>query len=45
MAEAGFPEGAGFPKLTIYTREAFPALTNAAEAIAAMLKENLNLDI
>lgn len=45
LAEAGFPNGEGFPKLTLYTREANPALTNAAEAIAAMLKENLNLDI
>jgi ABC-type transport system substrate-binding protein len=44
MADAGFPEGAGFPKLTIYTRAAFPALTNAAEGIAAMLKENLGVE-
>lgn len=43
MADAGFADGVGFPKLTIY-REAFPALTNAAEAIAAMLKENLGVE-
>ncbi|HXF62757.1 MAG TPA: peptide ABC transporter substrate-binding protein [Caldilineaceae bacterium] len=43
MAEAGYPNGEGFPALTIYTREAFPALTNAAEAIAAMLNENLGV--
>ena len=44
LADAGFPNGEGFPKLTLYTREANPALTNAAEAIASMLKENLNIE-
>ena len=44
LAEAGFPDGQGFPKLTLYTREAFPALTSAATAIAAMLKENLGVE-
>ncbi|RIK40428.1 MAG: hypothetical protein DCC57_19525 [Chloroflexi bacterium] len=45
MADAGYPNGEGFPALTIYTREAFPALTNAAEAVAAMLKENLGVTV
>ncbi len=45
MEEAGFPGGAGFPKLTLYTREAYPALINAAEAIAAMIKENLGVEV
>lgn len=45
MTEAGFPDGAGFPKLTLYTREAFPALTNAAEAIGSMLKQNLGVEV
>ncbi len=45
LADAGYPNGEGFPALTLYTRNAFPALTNAAEAIAAMLKENLNIDV
>ncbi|GIK75672.1 MAG: ABC transporter substrate-binding protein [Chloroflexota bacterium] len=45
LADAGYPDGAGFPKLTLYTRQANPALTNAAEAIAAMLKTNLNVDV
>lgn len=44
LADAGFPNGEGFPKLTLYTREANPALINAAEAIASMLKENLNIE-
>lgn len=43
MEEAGYPGGEGFPELTLYTRSAYPALTNAAEAIAAMLKDNLGV--
>jgi len=43
MAEAGYPNGEGFPKLTLNLRNAFPALINAAEAIAGMLKENLGV--
>lgn len=43
LAEAGFPGGKDFPKLTLYTRNAYPALTNAAEAIAAMVKESLGI--
>lgn len=45
IAEAGYPDGKGLPPLKLYTRAAFPALTNAAEAAAAMLKENLGVDI
>ena len=45
LADAGYPGGEGFPELTLYTREAFPALTNSAEAIAAMLKENLGINV
>ncbi len=45
LADAGFPGGEGFPALTMYTREAFPALTNAAEAVASMLKENLGVEV
>jgi ABC-type transport system substrate-binding protein len=45
FAEAGYADGEGFPALTMKTRDAYPALTNAAEAIASMLKENLNVDI
>ncbi len=45
MEEAGYPGGEGFPKLTLYTREAFPALLNAAEAIASMIKQNLGVDV
>jgi oligopeptide transport system substrate-binding protein len=45
MEEAGYPGGAGFPKLIMYTRAAYPALTNAGEAIAAMLKEHLGVEV
>ena len=45
LAEAGYPDGEGFPKLTMKTRSAYPALTNAAEGIAAMLKENLGVEV
>jgi ABC-type transport system substrate-binding protein len=43
MEEAGYPGGKGFPELTLYTRNASPALTNAAEMVVAMLKENLGV--
>ncbi len=45
LAEAGFPEGEGFPELTLYTRNASPGTTNAAEAVAAMLGENLGIKV
>jgi len=45
MEEAGYPGGQGFPKLTLYTRQAYPALLNTAEAIAAMVKENLGVEV
>lgn len=45
LAEAGYPDGEGFPALTLKTRSAYPALTNAAEGIASMLKENLGIDV
>jgi peptide/nickel transport system substrate-binding protein/oligopeptide transport system substrate-binding protein len=45
MADAGYPGGEGFPKLIMKTRSAYPALTNAAEGIAAMLKENLGVEV
>jgi len=45
LADAGYPGGEGFPKLTMYTREAQPALVNAAELIAAMIKDNLGIEV
>ncbi len=43
MEEAGYPNGAGFPELVLYTRNASPAITNAAELVVSMLKENLGV--
>ena len=45
LAEAGYPNGEGFPKLLMKTRSAYPALTNAAEGVASMLKENLGIEV
>lgn len=45
MEEAGFPGGEGFPELVLYTRNASPAITNAAEAVAGMLKENIGVTV
>ncbi len=45
LAEAGFPGGEGFPTLFIKTRDAYPALTNAAEGIASMIKQNLGIEV
>lgn len=46
LAEAGFPNGKGFPKLDLWLRNTFTSPTKmAAEAIQAMLKQTLNIDI
>jgi ABC-type transport system substrate-binding protein len=45
MEEAGYPGGQGFPALKLYTREADPAQLAAAEAVAAMVKENLGVQV
>jgi len=45
MEQAGYPGGQGFPKLTLSTREADPALLSAAEAVAAMIKETLGVTV
>ncbi len=45
LAEAGYPGGEGFPKLTMNLRNADPAQVNAAEVIAAMIKEHLGIDV
>ncbi len=45
LEEAGYPGGEGFPALTMYMRDPYPALTNAGEAIAGMLNNNLGVDV
>jgi len=45
LAEAGFPDGDGFPKQQLMLRAPSPLEKTAAEAIASMISENLNIDI
>lgn len=47
LAEAGYPEGRGFPRMDIWLADASPAssISQAAQAIQEMLKENLNIQI
>lgn len=45
LAEAGYPDGRGFPAMEIWLRGEPPFVQAAAQAVQAMLKQNLNLDI
>jgi ABC-type transport system substrate-binding protein len=45
FAEAGFPDGDGFPKQTLMLRAPTPLEETAAAAIAAMISENLNIEV
>jgi peptide/nickel transport system substrate-binding protein/oligopeptide transport system substrate-binding protein len=45
LAEAGFPDGDGFPKQTLMLRAPTPLEETAAAAIAAMISENLNIEV
>lgn len=45
LAEAGFPNGDGFPKQELWLRAPTPLEESVAQAIAAMIKENLNIDV
>jgi peptide/nickel transport system substrate-binding protein/oligopeptide transport system substrate-binding protein len=45
MAEAGYPGGEGFPKITLYLRRPEPAVVTSAEAIASMIKKNLGVEV
>jgi ABC-type transport system substrate-binding protein len=45
LADAGFPNGQGFPSLTITFREQRPDIELAATQVAADLKKNLNIDV
>lgn len=45
LAEAGFPDGRGFPEMEITFREQRPDIQIVAEAVANMLKEHLNLTV
>jgi ABC-type transport system substrate-binding protein len=45
LAEAGFPEGKGFPKLTLWLRNEAQVRQSLAQAIAASIKQNLGIDV
>jgi ABC-type transport system substrate-binding protein len=45
LAEAGFPDGKGFPQLTMTFREQRPDIELAATQVAADLKKHLNIDV
>lgn len=45
LADAGFPDGKGFPKLTLWLRNEAPVRQAMAQAIAASIKQNLNIDV
>ena len=45
LAEAGYPGGKGFPKYDLYLRAASPTVQTAGEAIQAMIKQNLGIDL
>ena len=45
LAEAGYPEGEGFPSQELWLRAPTPVDSAVAGAIASMLKEHLNIDV
>ncbi len=45
LADAGYPDGKGFPVQEFWVREPDQSLKTACEMIQAMLKENLGVDI
>jgi ABC-type transport system substrate-binding protein len=45
LAEAGYPEGKGFPPLTLTFRERTPDIKRGAEVVAEMLRANLGVTV
>lgn len=45
LAEAGYPDGKDFPKQQLMLRSPAPIEKTAAEAIASMIKANLNIEL
>jgi oligopeptide transport system substrate-binding protein len=45
LADAGYPDGEGFPDVELWLREPSTEVLATAEAIQAMLKENLGIEI
>jgi ABC-type transport system substrate-binding protein len=45
LADAGYADGQGFPKLTLWLRAETPSNQAMAQAIAASIKQTLNIDV
>lgn len=45
MAEAGYPDGRGFPKIDLWLRQANPMQQQVAQGIQSMLKETLGITV
>jgi ABC-type oligopeptide transport system substrate-binding subunit len=45
LAEAGYPDGEGFPELTLWLRDEAELGQAIANAIASMIKENLGVEV
>lgn len=45
LADAGFPNGKDFPKLTLWLRNENPVRQALAQAIAATIKQELNIEV
>ncbi|MEZ4659537.1 MAG: ABC transporter substrate-binding protein [Caldilineaceae bacterium] len=45
LAAAGFPDGAGFPKLELWLRDEAPALQAVFQAVAASISQCLNVEL
>ncbi|GAB4207435.1 MAG: ABC transporter substrate-binding protein [Bacteroidia bacterium] len=45
LAEAGYPDGKGFPTVTIYTNKGFSKTQIAINEMQRQLKENLNINV
>lgn len=45
LSEAGFPDGKNFPKQTLWLRNEIPLNQAVTSAIAASIKQNLNIDV
>jgi ABC-type transport system substrate-binding protein len=45
LADAGFPNGEGFPKVTLWLRNENQTRQAVAQAIAASIKQTLNIDV
>jgi ABC-type oligopeptide transport system substrate-binding subunit len=45
LADAGFPDGKGFPQLTLWLRNEAPVRQALAQAIAASIKQNLGIEV